>query len=125
MPSRGSLIFLAAGWSAIGIYFLLPGDEQDFLYVLIGLAGVSAMVFGARGTGRSRLAWRLFAIGILCSVIADAISGYYEIALDREPPVPSSADAFYLTSYPLLLAGIFLLLASSARCARVPRSSTR
>src|SRR5207247_905038 len=33
-----------------------------------------------------------------------------ETALDREPPVPSVAAAFYLASYPFLLAGIFLLL---------------
>lgn len=110
VPSRASLIFLAAGWGAIGVYFLLPGDEQDVLYVLIGLAGVGAVFFGARGPGRARLAWRLFALGLLCSVIADAISGYYEVALDKEPPVPSVADVFYLSSYPLLLAGIFLLL---------------
>jgi signal transduction histidine kinase len=109
-PSRASLAFLGLGWIAIGVYFLLPGDEQDVLYVVIGLGAVGAVLRGAQGLGRGRLAWRLFAAGLLCSVIADAISGYYEVALNREPPVPSVADAFYLSSYPLLLAGIVLLL---------------
>ncbi len=47
---------------------------------------------------------------MFASVVADAISGFYEVHLDREPPVPSSADVFYLAGYPLIIAGIFLLL---------------
>jgi len=92
------------------VYFLLPGDAQDVLYVLIGLAAVTAILFGGEGLDRGRLAWRLFAAGLLSNVVADAISGYYEIALNKEPNVPSVADAFYLSSYPLLLAGIVILL---------------
>jgi signal transduction histidine kinase len=109
-PSRGSLAYLAVGWTTIGIYFLLSADAKDVLYVVIGLAGVAAVLWGSRRLGRSSLAWQLFACGLACNVVADAISGYYEIALDREPAVPSSADVFYLASYPFLLAGVFLLL---------------
>jgi signal transduction histidine kinase len=109
-PSRASCVALAVGWAAIGVYFLLPPDAQDVLYVLIGLAAVGCVWWGANHLAHKRLAWRLFAVGLLASVIADAISGYYEVALDKEPPVPSVADAFYLAGYPLLLAGIFLLL---------------
>jgi signal transduction histidine kinase len=109
-PSRRSLAFLGLGWAAIGVYFLLPGDAQDVLYVLLGLAAVTAILFGAQGLDRGRLAWRLFAVALLSNVVADAISGYYEIALNKEPNVPSVVDAFYLSSYPLLLAGIVILL---------------
>jgi signal transduction histidine kinase len=109
-PSRASVAYLALGWVAIGVYFLLSADAQDVLYVLIGLAAVAAVLWGAQQLERGRLAWQLFACGLLCDVIADAISGYYEVALDREPAVPSSADVFYLASYPFMLAGIFLLL---------------
>jgi signal transduction histidine kinase len=108
--SRASLAFLAMGAVAIGIYFLLPDDAQDVLYVVIGLAAVAAVFHGARHRQEGRLAWQLFAAGLLCAVAADAISGYYEIHLHKEPSVPSSADVFYLASYPLLIAGIFLLL---------------
>jgi signal transduction histidine kinase len=111
-PSRASLAFLALGWLTIGVYFLLPGDAQDVLYVLIGLAAVGAILYGARGLEHGRLSWRLFAAGLLCNVVADAISGYYEIVRNEEPAVPSAADAFYLSSYPFLLAGILLLLRS-------------
>jgi signal transduction histidine kinase len=108
--SRASLAFLALGAVAIAVYFLLPDDAQDVLYVVIGLAAVAAVLHGARARAEGRLSWQLFAAGLLCAVVADAISGYYEVRLDREPPVPSSADVFYLASYPLLIAGIFLLL---------------
>jgi signal transduction histidine kinase len=108
--SRGSLTFLALGAAAVGVYFLLPDDAQDVLYVVIGLAAVAAVLYGARDREEGRLAWQLFAAGLLCAVAADAISGFYEIHLGKEPPVPSSADVFYLASYPLLIAGIFLLL---------------
>jgi signal transduction histidine kinase len=108
--SRASLAFLALGAVAIGVYFLLPDDAQDVLYVVIGLAAVAAVLHGARARAEGRLSWQLFAAGLLCAVVADTISGYYEVHLGREPPVPSSADVFYLASYPLLIAGIFLLL---------------
>ena len=109
-PSRTALAYLACGWTAIGVYFLLPDDAKDVLYVVIGLAAVLAILWGANRLHRRPLAWRLVAAGLLCDVVADAISGYYEIALNREPAVPSSADVFYLAAYPFLLAGIFLLL---------------
>jgi signal transduction histidine kinase len=108
--SRASLAFLGLGAAAIGVYFLLPADAQDVLYVLIGLAAVAAVLHGARDRAETRLSWHLFAAGLLCAVVGDAISGFYEIHLGKEPPVPSSADVFYLASYPLLIAGIFLLL---------------
>ena len=47
----------------------------------------SAILFGARRKPRlQRLPWYLFAAGMLCQVIADAISRYYEIHLNMEPP---------------------------------------
>jgi signal transduction histidine kinase len=109
-PSRAALAYLACGWATIGVYFLLPSDWQDVLYVIIGLAAVAAILRGSRRLDRGRLAWRLFAAGLSCNVVADAISGYYEVVRDREPAVPSSADVFYLGAYPFLLTGIFLLL---------------
>ena len=105
-------LFLAGGWITIGIYFLIPPTAQDVLDVAIGLAGVVAIVVGSQALGAERLAWRLFALGLLCEVAGDAISGFYEIHLDKEPPVPSVADVFYLGGYPLLALGIFLLLRS-------------
>jgi signal transduction histidine kinase len=57
-----------------------------------------------------RLAWKLFALGLLGQVAGDAIFAVYEVSLNREPPSPSIADAFYLGGYPLLALGVLLIL---------------
>jgi signal transduction histidine kinase len=109
--SAAAIAYLAGGWAAIGIYFTLASHQQSVLFVLIGLSAVIAIMIGARRKPRiARLPWYLFAAGILCQVIADAITGYYEIHLNREPPLPSAADVFYLSGYPLLVLGIVLLV---------------
>jgi hypothetical protein len=90
--------FLGAGLIAIAIYFVLPPDAQSVFYVVIGFASVVAIYVGAvRNLPRGeRLAWKLFALGLLGQVAGDAIFAVYEVSLNREPPSPSIADAFYL-----------------------------
>ncbi|MFZ1881934.1 MAG: HAMP domain-containing sensor histidine kinase [Gaiellaceae bacterium] len=104
--------FIAAGAVAIAIYFLLPANTQSVYYVVVGFISVSAIYVGTRQNlpRGSRLAWHLFALGLLCQVAGDAIFAVYEVQLDREPPSPSIADAFYLGGYPLLALGVFLVL---------------
>jgi signal transduction histidine kinase len=104
--------FLGAGLLAIGIYFLLPPDVQSVFYVVIGFSSVLAIYVGTvRNLPRGeRLAWHLFAVGLLCQVAGDAIFAVYEVSLNREPPSPSIADAFYLAGYPLLALGVLLVL---------------
>src|SRR5690242_623762 len=105
-------LFAATGVGAIGVYFLLPADQQSVFYVLIGAASVAAIAIGAmRNLPRGeRLPWFLFAGGLLGQVAGDAIFAVYEIELKREPPSPSIADLFYLGGYPLLALGILLVL---------------
>jgi signal transduction histidine kinase len=104
--------FIAAGAVAIAIYFLLPANTQSVYYVVVGFISVSAIYVGTRQNlpRGSRLAWHLFALGLLCQVAGDAIFAVYEVQLNREPPSPSIADAFYLGGYPLLALGVFLVL---------------
>lgn len=106
--------FLGIGLLAIGSYFLLPshGDAQSIFYVVIGFASVVAIYVGAiRNLPRGeRLPWQLFALGLLGQVAGDAIFAVYEVSLNREPPSPSIADAFYLGGYPLLALGVLLIL---------------
>jgi signal transduction histidine kinase len=104
--------FLGAGLLAIGLYFLLPPDAQSVFYVVIGFSSVVAIYVGAiRNLPRSeRLPWQLFALGLLGQVAGDAIFAVYEVSLNREPPSPSIADAFYLAGYPLLALGLLLVL---------------
>src|ERR1700733_693125 len=110
LPGRVVVLYLVVGWIAIGIYFLIPGTAQDYLYLVIGVSAVAAIALGSQRLGAGRLAWRLFAFGLLCEVGGDGVSTYYELVRHHEAPVPSLADAFYLAGYPLLALGIFLLL---------------
>jgi signal transduction histidine kinase len=110
LPARGSSAFLAIGAAAIALYFLIGFEGKAIWYVAIGIASVAAVFVGASQLERGRTAWYLFGFGLLAAVGGDAISGYYEVFLDREPPVPSSADVFYLAGYPLIIVGIVLLL---------------
>ena len=104
--------FLTGGTIAIGIYFLLPANAQSVFYVVIGFSSVAAIWIGTQRylPPGERLAWHLFALGLLGQVAGDAIFAVYELQLDREPPNPSIADVFYLGGYPLLALGIFLVL---------------
>jgi signal transduction histidine kinase len=104
--------FLGTGLVAIGSYFLLPPDAQSVFYVVVGFASVVGIYVGAvRNLPRGeRLAWQLFAFGLLGQVAGDAIFAVYEVSLNREPPSPSIADAFYLAGYPLLALGVLLVL---------------
>jgi signal transduction histidine kinase len=106
--------FLGAGLLAIAVYFLLPahGDAQSVFFVVVGFASVMAIYVGStRNLPRGeRLAWQLFSFGLLGQVAGDAIFAVYEVSLNREPPSPSIADAFYLGGYPLMALGVLLIL---------------
>src|SRR5258708_9659861 len=119
---RAAVLYLALGWIAIGIYFLIPAAPQDILYIAIGVTSVLAIVVGSRRLGAERLAWRLFAAGLLGQVGGDMVTTVYELHLDREPPLPSLADVFYLGGWPPLALRIFLLLRPRARADRPLRA---
>ena len=104
--------FLAAGAVAIGGYYLLPGDGQSVLYVVIGVASVCGMFIGARRhPDRSRrLAWYVFTIGMALEVAGDAVGSFYELFMNKEPPLPGLDDFFYLAGYPFLVVAVFLLV---------------
>jgi len=114
-PLRGTAAanaFVLLGAAATAVYFVLPPRAQAIWYVLIGAAAVGALVLGPRWHLKAdRLPWYLFAAGIAAWVAGDAIFDYYDVQLGREPPLPSAADVLYLAGYPLLVAGIIVLLA--------------
>ncbi len=109
--ARAAYAFLLVGVATIAVYLVLPSHAQSVIFVVIGLAGVTAIVVGARKhlIGAGRIPWYLFAAGIAAQVTGDTVTGYYELAFGHEPPVPSVADAFYLGGYPALIAGIVIL----------------
>ena len=107
---RTGAIFLAAGFALTVAYFATPrGTAQNDLYDVIGIGSALAIALGIRlNRPTYPLPWLLFAAGNLSFAIADVIFNSLV-----NPPVPSVADWFYLAGYPLVAAGLVLLLVSS------------
>jgi len=103
--------WLAVGFAAVGVYFLLSGTVQEIAYEVIGAGSVAAAYVGiVRMTGLTQRAWHFFGAGLALQVVGDCVSTFYEVHLGHEPPIPSVADVFYLAGYPLYAIGILLLL---------------
>jgi len=98
--------------ASVGLVFLPLGLGRDAVYCLVGASGVVAIVVGVcRNRPSSQRAWWLMVAGNAAWVLGDAMySWYQDIALVA--PFPSPADAAYLVAYPLLAAGLWVLVRS-------------
>jgi PAS domain S-box-containing protein len=99
-------VYLALGAVASVAYFSVPGLEGNGLvFSLIGLSAAAAIVVGAlRNRPRQLLPWMLFAAAQVSFVVGDLL--YYAFHFD----FPSVGDLFYLAVYPLLVAGLLVLI---------------
>lgn len=66
-----------------------------------------------RSRGSPRIAWSLISAALASWAVGQAIWTVQEVWLQRDVPVPSPSDPFFLAMIPLMFAGILLL--SSAR----------
>ncbi len=110
------VVHAAAGLGTDGVAGrLLDGWLYEFLVAAGGMAVLARVVL----VREERLAWSLIGVGALAWAVGDT---YWWLALSGrdQVPVPSIADGFYLTLYPLLYAGVLLLMR-----ARVPRFDAR
>jgi signal transduction histidine kinase len=106
--SRAAALYLAIGAVVTSVYFLLPtgGIAQSVVYDTIGVASAAAIAAAVRlHRPEAPLPWLLFALGNLCFAVADIIFN-----IGGTSSTPSVADVFYLGGYPLLAAGLVLLL---------------
>ncbi|MFC5679136.1 putative bifunctional diguanylate cyclase/phosphodiesterase [Aeromicrobium endophyticum] len=108
-------VYATAASLAVVAYFAMPsGRVADALYVAIGVSCVVAIVVGTRVQRPSSVApWLVLAAGQATWVGADAVYSWLE-ATDSLTH-PSAADALYLGSYPLLAAGVALLMRAQRR----------
>jgi signal transduction histidine kinase len=118
MPWRAAL---AASILICAAYPVVASDHvvaRNILYNAAELGAIVAIVLGVHyHRPRAPHAWLLVGAGIVMLFVGDTIWGVYEIrGLD---PYPSSADIFYLASYPLFAAG--LLVATSKRMPLIDR----
>jgi signal transduction histidine kinase len=104
---------LAGGGALVVLYFLVPrGTAQFVVYGVVGaLASVTIAAFNRRS-----VPWLLFAAGNALFSIGDDIID----ALGGNAPVPSADDWFYLAGYPLLAAGLLLLMFAPGGYRRLP-----
>jgi signal transduction histidine kinase len=106
-------LYLVAGLAATGLYFVLPWNSfsQALLYDAIGATSALVVVCGAYIHRPSlRVPWYLFGAGLLAFSLGDVLFNLYDQVWNREPPVPSVADVFYLAGYPFLAVGLVLLV---------------
>jgi signal transduction histidine kinase len=103
-----STTYLGVGAALAAVYFVFPsgGTAQSVIYGSLGVVSVLAILRAIRlRRPQRRLPWILLALGNGCFVVGDLIG-----MLDSNPPVPSAADVFYLAGYPLLAAGLLILM---------------
>lgn len=82
---------------------------QGVSYYLVALPAVAAVLVGTLVNRPGYpLPWHLFALGLLFFAAGDVVWGIYDHFL-VQAPLPSPADAFYLATYPCVLAGLVLI----------------
>jgi diguanylate cyclase (GGDEF)-like protein/PAS domain S-box-containing protein len=114
---RAWLAYLAGGGLLAAGYFFLPAltplptaAARVVVYTLVGLSSVAAILVGVRRhRPASPLVWYLLAAGRLCYVVADVLFFTLQHILHVNR-VPTVADAFYLGSYPFVVAGLLLVV---------------
>jgi diguanylate cyclase (GGDEF)-like protein len=110
------LIFLVVGAVAVAAYTVIPaGIARDWVANdLIGLSAVLMIVLGVYiFRPRASSAWLVLAAGQLAFVLGDFLFAYQE-HIGHRNPFPSIADFFYLSGYPLIWAGLALLIRARA-----------
>jgi diguanylate cyclase (GGDEF)-like protein/PAS domain S-box-containing protein len=94
------------------LYLFAPGlSGNGPLINFLGLTGVLAIVAGIRmHKPAARAAWWLFAAGQFLFLSGDLYTYSYPKLLGVEVGFPSIGDGLYLLVYPVLMAGLFILV---------------
>lgn len=101
---------LAGLLGMVGYHFVSEGLAESALYQLFGLASAAAIVVGvAIHRPAQRRPWYLMAAGQLIWSIADAV-GSWDADIAGNDRFPSPADPVYLIGYPVVAAGLLLLI---------------
>jgi diguanylate cyclase (GGDEF)-like protein/PAS domain S-box-containing protein len=93
-------------------YFLVPLRSAELvLWPLIAGSSVAAILVGVRLHRPDRAAaWYCLASGVLVLCVGDSLHSYQELVRHVEVPFPSFVDVVYLAMYPLIGAGLVLLV---------------
>jgi diguanylate cyclase (GGDEF)-like protein/PAS domain S-box-containing protein len=109
---RAWIWYLAVTGLLSALYLFAPGlSGNGPLINFLGLTGVLAIVAGIRmHRPAARAAWWLFAAGQFLFLSGDLYTYSYPKLLGADVGFPSIGDALYLLVYPVLMAGLFILV---------------
>jgi diguanylate cyclase (GGDEF)-like protein/PAS domain S-box-containing protein len=104
--------YLGSTSALMGLYlFFPPLAGNGPLINALGLSGVVAIVVGIQmHKPRARAAWWLFAVGQFLFFSGDLYTYSYPKLFGADVGFPSIGDALYLLVYPVLIAGLFVLV---------------
>jgi signal transduction histidine kinase len=100
------------------VYFLVGANSvpQGAIYQALSLGAIAAIGVGlVRHRPARKVAWLLFAAGLVLWTLGDAYWDSYSWFLHTEAPFPSVADIAYVGGYPLLIAATFVLAKGRTR----------
>jgi two-component system, sensor histidine kinase and response regulator len=103
--------------------FRLGGDRVTIAIDDIGeavaalIAMASCGLAAGRTSGRTRLAWSLFAASAASWGAGEIVWSVYEVGMGISVPFPSAADAGFLLAIPLAVAGVFAFTSAPSRFA--------
>jgi diguanylate cyclase (GGDEF)-like protein/PAS domain S-box-containing protein len=114
---RASPAFLAAGVLVLCLYLWVPPFQGSGPVInVLGFAPVAAIFAGIHlHRPAFRLPWGLFAAGFALFWLGDLYTYTYPKLLGAEVPFPSLGDAFYVAVYPVLMAGLWLIVRRGRR----------
>ncbi|MGZ4316838.1 MAG: sensor histidine kinase [Gaiellaceae bacterium] len=117
MRARAWWLYLVAMTPIVGLYLFGPAlFNQGPVFNAIGLTAVVAILVGVRLHRPSDTRpWFLFAAGQALFVSGDVIAYNYQRFFGRELPFPSIADVLYLGVFPVIVAGLLLLIRRRSR----------
>ena len=105
-------VYLALGAVLCALYVAVPPLKGSGpLMNLIGLSPVVAILVGVRRyRPAAKLAWLLLAAGSALFWLGDLYTYSYPHLLGADVPFPSPGDALYVAMYPVMMAGLLLLV---------------
>jgi len=112
MRNRVWAMYLGLTGALMLVYLFVPALAGNGpLINLLGFSGVVAIVAGIRmNRPGARTAWWLFAAGQFLFFSGDIYTYSYPKLTGAEVPFPSFGDALYVAVYPVLMAGLLVLV---------------
>jgi diguanylate cyclase (GGDEF)-like protein/PAS domain S-box-containing protein len=111
---RAWYLYLAGGLALSLLYYVGPRFMRTgpVMNIIGGSAAVAILVGVRLNKPRVSTAWYLFCGGLVLFVSGDVITYNYQRFFGEAAPFPSIGDKLYLAVYPVLIAGLIVLVRS-------------